>query len=214
MGPPESPAASRAPRRSWKDPRLLVGVVIVAVCMLLGARLLASADDTVAVWSVGVDRAAGTALQAGDLQRVDLRFTTPALAQRYLPADHELPPDMVLTREVAAGELLPRSAVSSGAPEQVAELPIALASDAVPVTLRSGELVDVWVTPQTESGTAPRAVRILHQVRVVAVPRTGGAFGPSSTRQVVVGVPEEDDGVLASALAQLATGTPVLVRRG
>lgn len=213
-GPPESPAASRAPRRSWKDPRLLVGVVIVAVCVLSGARILAGADDTVPVWSVRVDRAAGEDLGRGDLQRVDLRFATPDLAQRYVSADDELPADAVLTREVAAGELLPRAALGSGPPEYLAELPVALPADAVPASLRSGELVDVWVTPAEDSGAPPRAVRILRQVRVVAVPRTGGAFGPSATRQVVVGVTEEDENQLGSAIAQLATGTPLLVRRG
>ena len=34
------------------DPRLWVGVAIVAVCVVAGARLLAAADDTVAVWAV------------------------------------------------------------------------------------------------------------------------------------------------------------------
>lgn len=188
-------------------------MIIVAVCVLAGVRILAGADDTVPVWSVRVDRAAGEDLGPGDLQRVDLRFATPDLAQRYVSADDELPADAVLTREVAAGELLPRAALGSGPPEYLAELPVAVPADAVPASLRSGELVDVWVTPAEDSGD-PRAVRILRQVRVVAVPRTGGAFGPSATRQVVVGVTEEDENQLSSAIAQLATGTPVLVRRG
>lgn len=214
VGPPESPPASRAPRRSWRDPRLLVGVAIVAVCVLSGARILAGADETVPVWSVRVDRAAGERLGPGDLERVELRFATPALARRYVSADDQLPADAVLSREVTAGELLPRAAVQVGEPEYLAELPISLPSDAVPAALRPGELVDVWVTPAEDSDAPLRAVRILRQVRVVAVPRTGSTFGPSGTQQVVVGVPEEDEDQLGSAIAQLATGTAVLVRRG
>lgn len=213
-GPPASPAARRLTRPTWRDPRLLVGVVIVAACVLLGAELLAGADDTVPVWSAREDLTAGRTLQPGDLERSELRFTSDALAQRYLSAAEAPSPGLVLLRDVAAGELVPRSAVGTGAADDVAELPIALASDAVPAGLRPGERVDVWVTPPAESGEDRRAVRILEQVPVLAAPKSTTALGPASTRQVVVGVPGEDDSLLARALAQLADGTVVLVRRG
>jgi hypothetical protein len=73
--------------------------------------------------------------------------------------------------------------------------------------------VDVWVTPDGDGG-ATRAVLVLEGVRVVSAPRSGSALGPSTTRQVVVGVPADEQGVLASALARLATGSAVLVKRG
>jgi hypothetical protein len=96
----------------------------------------------------------------------------------------------------------------------VVEVPVVVPSEAVPSTLRTGEVVDVWVTPDPEAGQDTRAVRVLEQVRVVAVPRNGSALGPSSSRQVVVGLPTQDEGVLGIALARLAGGTAVVVRRG
>jgi hypothetical protein len=211
---PVSPPAARAPGRSWRDPRLVVGVVIVAVSVLLGARLLASADDTVAVWSVAADLPAGSVLSAADLEQVHLRFGTPEVAGRYLPADTALPAGSVLTREVVAGELLPRAAVGSGEQPDLAEVPLAVAAEAVPTTLRAGEVVDVWVTPAGLAGQVPRAVQVLERVRVVAVPRSSSALGPSATRQVVVGLEAADETRLATALARLADGTVVVVRRG
>lgn len=211
---PESPAATRAPGRTWKDPRLLIGLVIVAVCVLLGARLMATADDTVAVWSVRSDMPAGATVGTGDLVRQDLRFGSPELASRYLSAEDALPEGILLSRDVAAGELLPRAALASTGGPELVEVPIALASEAVPSTLRTGELVDVWVTPPADTGQEPRAVRVLHQVHVVSAPRDTTALGPSATRQVVVGLPSEDEGVLASALARLSVGTAVIIRRG
>lgn len=212
--PPESPPATRVPGRSWKDPRLLVGLAIVAACVLLGARLLASADDTVPVWSVSADLSAGTPVTADDLQRVDLRFGSPAVAGSYLSATDPLPEGAVLTRDLTTGELLPRSALGAGGEEELVEVPIALPSDAVPATLRAGEHVDVWVTPSEETGRLSRALRVLELVRVVAVPRDASALGPSTSRQVVVGMPAADEGQLATALAQLASGEAVIVRRG
>lgn len=211
--PPPSPPARRPTRRSWRDPRLLFGIAVVAVCVLAGSRLLATADDTVAVWSTQRDLVAGTVLSHGDLERSEIRFVSAATAQRYVSASDAVP-GMVLTRDLAAGELLPRSALGGGVDAMdVAELPISVAAEAVPADLRAGQVVDVWVTPG--DGSQPRrAVRVLSAVRVVDAPPNAGALGPSSTRQVVVGVPADDEDVLAQSLASLAQGTTVLVRQG
>jgi len=150
--------------------------------VLLGARLLASADDTVAVWSVSSDLSAGTTVTADDLQRVDLRFGSSAVAGSYLSATDPLPEGAVLTRDLSRGELLPRSALGAGGEEELVEVPIALPSEAVPATLRAGEHVDVWVTPSEETSRLPRAVRVLELVGVVGAPRDSSERGPSTSR--------------------------------
>lgn len=207
-----SPAARRVARPSWRDPRLLVGLVLVAGSVLLGAQLVGGADDTVAVWSVRADLVSGTPVAAQDLEPARVRFGSEELAGRYLPAA-DVPAGMVLLRDVAAGELLPRDALGRGGGESLAELPVSVASEAVPAGLRAGELVDVWVTPSGQAAVERQAVRVLEQVRVVAVPDRTSALGPASTRQVLVGVPADVE-LLAEALTGLAEGSAVLVRRG
>lgn len=210
---PASPPAQRAPGPRWRDPRLVVGLLIVAVSVLAGARILAAADDTVAVWAARVDLPAGSEVTPADLERQQVRFTSSDLAGRYLSAREPAPSGTVLAREVAAGELLPRAALSVGSEEDHVEVPLAAAADAVPATLRPGEVVDVWVTPPDPEGRT-EAVLVLEEVRVVAAPRDSGGLGPASTRQVVVSVPEDAETGLAAALARLSSGTVVLVRRG
>jgi hypothetical protein len=213
---PESPPATRAPQRTWKDPRLVVGIALVAACVLVGARLLATADDTVAVWAARGALTEGASLTATDLRRESLRFGSSGLAERYVSADSPPPDGMVLTREVAAGELLPRAALGPAERVDLAEIPIAVPAEAVPTTLRAGEVVDVWVTPadaRSGTGAVPRASLVLGQVRVLAVPQGGSALGPSVTRQVLIGLPVAEQGRLAGALTQLSAGTPVIVRR-
>ena len=39
----------------WRDPRLWIGIAIVAVSVVAGARLLAAADDSVTVWAAAAD---------------------------------------------------------------------------------------------------------------------------------------------------------------
>lgn len=210
---PPSPPATRHRRPSWRDPRLVAGVVMVAGSVLLGSQLLAGADDTVTVWSARTALPAGTGVTAADLRPSQVRFTSDQLAERYVPTA-SAPEGMVLLRDVAAGELLPRAALGAAAAEETAELPVAVSSDAIPAGLRPGELVDVWVTPAQRSTDGGPAVRVLEQVPVVAVPQHSSALGPASTRQVVVGVPGADEDLVARALGRLSAGTAVVVRRG
>ena len=50
-------------------------------------------------------------------------------------------------------------------------------------------------------------------VAVVSVPRTGSSLGPSATRQVIVGVDEDQQARLPLSLAALAGGTVLLTAR-
>ena len=52
---------------SQRDRRVIAGVALLAVCTVVGARLLASGDDTVNVWQATRDLAVGTVPAEGDL---------------------------------------------------------------------------------------------------------------------------------------------------
>lgn len=205
-----SPPARRSRVRTWRDPRLVVGVALVAGSGLLGATLLAG-DDTVAVWAVAESLETGSPVAADALQRREVGLSADE-ASVYLPAAEPLPAGTVLARPVGAGELLPRAALASGEPA-VVEVPLSVPVDQVPVTARVGSVVDVWVTSDPAIGgeSAREAVRVLEDVRVVELPRSTG-LGAGGTRQVVVALPVEREGDLPRALAQVAQGTVVLVR--
>lgn len=218
--PPASPAAVRDRRSRWRDPRLVVGVAVVAVCALLGARLVGGADDTVGVWSARAVLGAGQPLAAADLVRREVRFSDQDAADAYLSADSPLPPGARLARAVGAGELVPRGALGGPGSDALTEVPLSVASDAVPSTLRVGSVVDVWVTPDAAGtgvqgrGAEPaRAALVLDDVAVVSVPRSGSSLGPTATRQVVVGVDEDQRARLPLSLAALAGGTVLLTTR-
>ena len=64
----------------------------MAVCALLGARLLGGADDTVGGLGGRARRcSAGQPVSAADLVRREVRFADQADADRYLSADAALP---------------------------------------------------------------------------------------------------------------------------
>lgn len=211
-----SPAATRADRRRWRDPRLLVGVALVAVAALLGAAVVGG-KDTTPVWAARGPLAEGQALEPDDLVVREVRFAGPADAARYVAADGPVPGGLTLNRDVGAGELLPVGALGAGGDPPL-EVPLTVAVEAVPATVRAGSLVDVWVTPDPDlatGSTGPEAgdsVLVFASVRVVAVSRTGGALGPTATRQVIVALEPDAQETLPRALGQLARGNAVLVR--
>ena len=204
--PGSSPPALRLRRPGWRDPRLLVGLVLVAASTLAGARLVAASDDTVTVWATADTVRTGD--DAADVELVPsrVRLEDGATESSYLSAESR--PSGVFTRDLAAGELVPASAVSN-ADSDVADVALAVEAGDAPVDLAGGELVDVWSVPDLAAGrSAGDAERVLRAVPVGTV-RSGAALG-STGRQVVVSV---DGGVdLGPVLETLAGGRVVLVR--
>jgi hypothetical protein len=213
---PASPRATRHRVSAWRDPRLLVGVVLVAGSGLLGATLL-SGDATVAVWATRDALAEGEPVRADALVRREVQFSDQSDADRYVAASDPIPAGATVSRDVGAGELLPRAAIAPAQQAAVVELPLRVASEAVPASVRTGSVVDVWVAPSpdraaTVDGDAAARL-VLSDVRVLAVSRGGGALGAAAERQVIVGLDQVQESDLSRALADMAVGDVVLVRK-
>jgi Flp pilus assembly protein CpaB len=210
-----SPAATRVPSRpAWRDPRLLVGVLLVCASVVVGARVLASADDTVPVLVASRPLAAGERLEAGDADSLRVRFADAEDADRYLPADAGVA-GSVLLRPVGAGELVPRAAL--GPPGDAGQVAVPLPVDAtrVPGAVRAGSVVDVWAGPDEQAaaqGATGRTRRLLRGAPVLSVDRPDG-LGPGTVVQVVVGIPQDDADGVARAVAGLSGASLLLVAR-
>lgn len=219
-----SPPATRRATARWRDPRLALGLALVAACALVGARVLSSADDTVAVWAAGTALNPGQQVEQADLVRTSVRFRDQRDADRYLSADADLASGASVDRPVGEGELLARSALGGPSTGSLTEVPLSVGTEAVPDTVQVGSTVDVWVTPQSPasaatSGTASggrselRSTRVLRGVRVVSAPTPSTSLGPTATRQVIVGVGRDQSGLLPRAIGALSSGDVLLTAR-
>lgn len=166
-----APSAARLARPRWLDVRLLTGVLLVLGSVVLGAKVIASADDTYPVWAVTSDLGALTTLSADDLQPVDVRLGDGA--DRYLGTGSS-PEGRVLSRPLGAGELLPRSALVDAASAGLRR--VVLEVDRVSTAgLERGRVVDVYAVPAAAPGEdAPPPSLVLETVTVDAVARDGG----------------------------------------
>ena len=186
------PAAKRLERPTWRDSRLLVGLLLVVVAATLGARAIASADDRVPVWVAGSDLVAGEKVEASSLVRADVQLAEGMSS--YLGADVPPPVGSYLVRDVRAGELLPLSAI--GHADQVDVQRVTVRADAASATgLTRGSRVDVFVTPRAATSTSdasePRTARLVDGAAVMAVLASQGGFGADATTSVQILVPTD-----------------------
>jgi hypothetical protein len=104
-----SPRASRLAAPGWLDARLVLGLLLVLVSVVVGARVLSSADRSTLVWAASKDLTAGTLLAEGDLEPVRVRLFESA--GRYVGASGQPPVGYVVRGGLGAGELLPEGAL-------------------------------------------------------------------------------------------------------
>ena len=146
--PPASPRSNRLATPGWLDTRLVLGVLLVLVSVVVGARVLSAADRSTLVWAASKDLSAGSRLSAADLEPVRVRLFD-GLEARYVPADQS-PAGLLLERGVEGGELLPRNGLLSPQREvdlRLVTVPVEAAR--FPLGLAADQQVDVWLTPQS-----------------------------------------------------------------
>jgi hypothetical protein len=211
-GTAEARPASRVRPQPWRDPRLLVGVLLVLGATVLGARLVAANDDTVAYWAVGDTVEAGDVVRREHLEPAQVRLPS-GTDERYLRTDEELLAplgELVWGQRVAAGSLVARDALVPRTSASTSELPLNVAAGAFPADLARGDLVDVWVGPGPGDDTEAEARRVLEAVRVVESKGDAAAVGGSLARTVLVDVGERP--LEGSVVSTVAAGHVTLVR--
>ncbi len=202
---PPSARAARLRRPSWRDARLLVGLLLIFGSVLAGARVLAAADRTTPVYTARSTLSVGHQLRAQDVTLTRVRLD--GVMSQYLPGGHGVPVGQVLTRPVAAGELVPRTALADAARMDLRPVAVPV-SGALPEGITLGSAVDVWVAERRAGSTGefqtPR--RLAGDAPVNAITESGAGLaavrGPSV--QVLL-APEE----VADLLGALANGAQV-----
>lgn len=204
MGEESVPVARRIRRPSWRDPRLGVGVLLVAGSVALGAWAVQDAAGTVQVYAARETLPTGSPLTEDAVVVLDARVPTEA----YLPVADGLPPDAVLTRTVGAGELVPAAAVGSAA--DVAVRPVVVpVGGALPSQVGAGTRVDLWATPAADPGVGaetPEPRLVAAALELAEVLEEDTVLGSGTSVELLV--PEGD---VAEVLAARAEGGELVV---
>ncbi|QOD93189.1 hypothetical protein [Chryseoglobus sp. 28M-23] len=139
-----------APRpRRYRDPRLLIGLLLVAGSVLGVVGVVAAVDDGVEVYAAPRLLTVGEHVDASDLElrRVSLGpDSTTYLRGGQLPEG-----GVIVSRSIGSGELVPLSAVGDVRGASSTTIVVSLATD-LGGTVRAGDLLDLWSAPALEAG--------------------------------------------------------------
>ena len=199
---PESAAiAARLKRPSWKDPRLMVGILLVLASVAGVVYLIGSADRTTEVYAARDGIAVGEPVTPDNVVRVRVRLGD--TEQHYITASDGLPAGTVAVQRIAKDQLVPRA--SLGDVDQLNRKPVAIqVEQSLPSQAVPGARVDVWVAqPDAKNGySEPKLVLPGAEIAEVATGST--ALGSSKTTVLMVLVEDSQMPALLGAQANEA----------
>jgi hypothetical protein len=174
-------AGARLKKPSWKDPRLVVGILLVLASMAGVISLLGAADQTMEAYAARESIAVGEQLTEDKLHRVKVRLGD--LEQRYLTPEAGLAEGLVAVQRIGKDQLVPRD--SLGEPDLLDRKPVAVTIDEVlPGQAVAGSRVDVWVAlPDARNGFSPPTL-LLPGAEIAQI--TAGSTALGSARSTVV----------------------------
>jgi hypothetical protein len=193
---------SMMPRRSDRgamrvDPRLIIGVVLVAGSTAGVYALVTGLDDATEVYTAVQTLTPGDRVTADDLVVERVRFGSSAA--RYLEPDALPDEGLVVTSTVREGELVPLAAVDDVDRAGLATVVVASRA-ALPGDVEVGSLVDIWSAHRVERGTYDPPAVLVSGAEVAAITE-GGGLVQSGAASVELLVPRDRVAVVLEALA-------------
>ena len=140
---------SRARRGFTLDPRLLIGLLLVAGSVAAVVAIVSTADETIEVYSARAPLSPGDRIESSDLNMSSVRLAN--AGDLYLLSGEVPDGGFVMTRSVSAGELVPASAVGSTSGLSLTALVLSV-DGALAASIEAGSPVDVWSSREGETG--------------------------------------------------------------
>lgn len=200
--------ARRLVKPSWKDARLIVGVLLVLLAVVIGSAAFSAADDRVGMWAAKHTLTPGHAVTEEDFVRVDVQLGDSA--PDYLRVDDRLPNGAIMDRLLEPGELVPKAAVIDPTDKRVREVPVRV--DPIYLSnLAVGSRVTVYVPEaakgESESEEPVTYTPLVERATVSSLPESSrGVMGSGAGSAAVIVVPEER---VADILSYDQKDTPV-----
>ena len=192
------PPMTMSKRRFTLDPRLLIGLVLVAGSVAGVVGVVSAADETVEVLAARDALAPGDRVRSADLETKNVRLD--AVAGLYLAPDDVPSTGLVVTRSVAEGELVPASAVGSvdglRLTSVVLDVGGSLAASIGPATL-----VDVWAAQEGDAGEFGPPIAIVSGATVVRLVEAESIVAGDRTTAIEVLVPKSKVARVLAAVA-------------
>ena len=197
--------APRLKKPSWKDPRLLLGIMLVLASTAGVVALVGSADQTTDVFVADADIPVGSPVSAEDFAVVPVRLGE--VSGSYLPAAEGIPDRSVASSLLRKGELVARSQL--GTADGLKRKPVGLrVDDPLPSGTRAGSRVDVWVALPDDRNGFKEPQKILTGAEISELTVDESVLGANRSTQILVLVEDKD---LAGLLSAQSNGAKIAV---
>jgi len=187
------------------DPRFAIGLALVAASVGGVFAIVTNADHTTAVYRARVALAVGDRIDGSDLLPTQVGLGS--AGDLYLTADRLPPEGVIVTRTIAAGELVPVSAVGATSGEAVTNIVVELSGKSA-VAIGPGSVVDVWSSRQTDRGLFGPPAVLVGRVAIVRLVEPVGFMAADSGMSVEILVPKAK---IAAVLESVANGDAIAI---
>jgi hypothetical protein len=185
-------------KRATAKTYFAIGLLVLSI--FAAFAITGQANKSVKVWTASKDLAAGDVIKIGSTSLV--KVFLPVNSSQYLNENSKIT-DLVVTRRILKGELIPNSALSAAYDgESNRSVPLKIERNDLPNDLVSGQSVDIYSLPQegVNSSKSTKTELISTDVLVESIDlkskEMGGEIG------IVLKIPERDVIYLLSAINQ------------
>lgn len=175
--------APRLTKPSWKDPRLLIGILMVLAAVAGVVALVGNAGKTVPALVAKEALVVGQKVDADSFKTVQVQLGE--VDDKYLAPDHALEGNAVVIRMVPKDELVPRSSI--GHTDALNRKPASVTVDEpLPKEVVVGSRVDVWVSLPNERNGFKTPELMLPGAEVAAMNVAASSLGSGRNTQLMV----------------------------
>ena len=192
-----SPSPDRR-NRFWVDPRFAIGLALVLASVGGVFAIVSASDTSETVYSARAALVVGDVVDADDLVATSVRFE--GARSTYLTAADIPDEGLVITRSIAAGELVPASSV--GSVEGLRQASVVITVDGqLAGAVEPGATVDLWAAKELESGVYGAPIVVVSAATVVRLVESSGIVVDDSSGTVEILVPRLNIARVLEAIA-------------
>lgn len=193
--------APRLSKPSWKDPRLLIGILLVLASVAGVVALVGNADSTVPMYAAKDALVVGQKITAESFTVVQVQLGD--VDGKYLDPTDELDVNAVAVRMVPKGELVSRTSIGRIDALDRKPAPITI-TEPLPKEVVVGAYVDVWVALPDDRNGFVEPVLMLPGAEVASLNAASGTLGASKNMALMVLVTDSQMPKFLGAVANKA----------
>ncbi|MHA7269937.1 CpaB family protein [Arthrobacter sp. HLT1-20] len=193
--------AARLSKPSWKDPRLLIGILLVLASVAGVVALVGNAGKTVPVYAAKDALVVGQKITPESFSIVQVQLGD--VGGKYLNPAMVLGENSVAVRMVPKGELVALSSIGRTDALDRKPAPVTI-TEPLPKEVVVGSHVDVWVALPDERNGFQAPVLMLPGAEVAALNVSAGSLGSGKYMQIMVLVSDAQMPKLLGAVANKA----------